>query len=97
VIFAEMKYSGHYSDIHDGLASFVKSRFDNVEEGLQGDSWISIRIGCDRVELDTFTSMTHQIKSPRSGSHVDAVIGVLKERYEIQVYPEPEIEPHEPG
>ncbi len=97
MIFAQLDYPGHYADIHHELLSFVERRFDRVEAGLQGDSWIWIWIGDDKVELDTFLSMKHQIKSSWPGNHVQAVIEELKGKYSIQVYPERELEPHEPG
>jgi hypothetical protein len=95
MIFADLKYPGCYEDIHDELFSFLQRRFDHVEGGLQGDSWIWVRLNGQKVEIDTFLSMTHQIKSGRPGEHVQAVIAALREQYEIFVYAEPEPEPHE--
>jgi hypothetical protein len=93
MIFADFHYSGPYTAAHDDLYAFLHSRFDRVEGGLQGESWIWIDE--DKVEVDTFSAMTHQVKSSRPGSHVERVIGVVKEKYDVQVYPQPEIEPHE--
>jgi hypothetical protein len=95
MVFADLQYSGPYEDAHDGLYAFLHSRFDRVEGGLQGDSWIWIWFDENKVAVDTFSAMTHQIKSPRPGRHVERVIGVLKEEYNVTVYPRPEIEPHE--
>lgn len=61
--FAELQYKEHYDDIHAELVEFVKARFLNVKSGHQGDSWIWILRDGDKVQLDTFTSMHHQIKS----------------------------------
>lgn len=97
MIFADLKYSGFYEDVHDELFSFLNRRFDQVGGGLQGDSWIWVRLKGQKVEIDTFLSMTHQIKSAHPGDHVQSVIAALKERYEVFVYPEPEPEPHEGG
>lgn len=95
MIFADLKYSGGYEGVHDELFSFLQRRFDHVEGGLQGDSWIFVRLDGEEVQIDTFLSMTHQIKSSRPGEHVQSVIGALRERYEILFYAEPEPEPHE--
>lgn len=66
MIFAEMEYEKHYSDIHDGLVIFIKSKFPNLDYGLQGDSWIWIIENNKKVDIDTFSSMKHQIKSGSS-------------------------------
>jgi hypothetical protein len=95
MIFADLKYSGCYEGVHDELFSFLQRRFDHVEGGLQGDSWIFVRLNGEEVQIDTFLSMTHQIKSPRPGEHVQSVIAALRARYEVLVYAEPEPEPHE--
>lgn len=97
MIFAQLVYPECYEDIHDGIRSLLEGRFDHVDSGLQGDSWIWIWIEEDKVEIDTFTSMKHQIKSSRAGSHVDSVIDALKSHYTIHEYPAPELEAHEEG
>jgi hypothetical protein len=96
MIFADIKYSGRYEDIHDELFSYIKSHFENVEGGLQGDSWICISLDDKKVQIDTFLSMTHQVKSSQPGTHVEKVIEVLMQRYEVSIYQHPELEPHEP-
>jgi hypothetical protein len=95
MVFADLKYSGTYEDAHDDLYTFLQSRFDRVEGGLQSDSWIWIWFDEDKVAVDTFSAKTHQIKSSRSGVHVERVIEALKQKYNIAVYPQPVIEPHE--
>ena len=95
MIFAEMKYPEHYSDFHAELFAFISRNFSKVDWGLQGDSWIWIFDGEEKVANDTFTSMKHQIKSPMAGLHLQKVINLLQRRYEINVYDEPEFEGHE--
>jgi hypothetical protein len=95
MIFADLEYAGRYEEMHDGLCAFLRKRFTNVEAGLQSDSWIWVHIGSDKVAVDTFTSMTHQVKSRRSGKHVDDVIAALQEQYSVVVYKQPEWEAHE--
>jgi hypothetical protein len=40
MIFADLNYQGRYEDMHEELLSFVVTRFDRVENGIQGDSYI---------------------------------------------------------
>ena len=57
MIFAEIEYQKHYSDFHAELLAFVGKHFSQVQSGLQGDSWIWILDGEEKVAIDTFTSM----------------------------------------
>jgi hypothetical protein len=95
MIFAEIGYQGHYSDFHAELLAIVGKHFSQVQSGLQGDSWIWILDGGEKVAIDTFTSMKHQIKSPKPGAHVRKVIETLLPHFEMNVYEKPELEPHE--
>lgn len=95
MIFAELRYPDRYEDFHDELLAFFRTRFADIESGLQGDSWIWITDGGEKVALDTFSSMKHQVKSPKPGPHVEKVIDALKEKYEITIYGAPELEAHE--
>ena len=95
MVFAEMEYEKHYSDFHAELLAFVDRHFSRVRSGLQGDSWIWILDGEEKVAIDTFTSMKHQIKSPKAGAHVQKVLETLRRQFELKVYEEPELEAHE--
>ena len=96
MIFGEMQYEQDYSEFHSELLEFVDLNFREIKHGLQGDSWIWIFEGDEKVEIDTFYSMKHQIKSASPARHlVRKVINVLSTRYDITVYEEPELEPHE--
>jgi len=95
MVFAEMEYPKHYSEFHDELLAFVHRHFSRVESGHQGDSYIWILDGEDKVAIDTFTSMKHQIKSQTAGAHVQKVIETLLQRYKLHVYQTPEREAHE--
>jgi hypothetical protein len=97
MVFAEFAYEMHYSEFHAGLLACVKRHFSRVEAGLQGDSWIWIFDGDERVSIDTFTSMKHQVKSPRPGVHVQRVIDALRDEFQLHVHQEPEREAHEDG
>ena len=96
MIFAEMEYEKHYSEFHDELVTFIKSEFPNIEYGLQGDSWIWIFENNEKVAIDTFSSMKHQIKSSnKEFSLVNRVIEYVSSRYKVVAYSTPELEAHE--
>lgn len=95
MVFAEIEHREHYSELHAEPLAFVGARFAKVQSGLQGDSWIWILDGEEKVAIDTFTSMKHQIKSPRPGAHVRNVIEALRTRFAVKVYEEPGLEAHE--
>lgn len=95
MIFAEIEYQKHYSDFHAELLAFVGKHFSQVQSGLQGDSWIWILDGEEKVAIDTFTSIKHQIKSPKAGAHVGKVIETLLRQFEMKVYEEPKLEANE--
>lgn len=95
MIFAEMEYPGDYWDFHAELKTFLAAHFQEVQSGLQSDSWFWIFDGGEKVALDTFTSRNHQIKSASPGPHVQQVIATLSGRYHLNIYPEPELEGHE--
>jgi hypothetical protein len=95
MVFAEMIYESEYEAVHHELCSHLLRSFKHVESGLQGDSWIWIHDGAERVAIDTFTAMKHQVKSPKTGPHVQAVIEVLLKKYKLRIYEQPELEAHE--
>ena len=96
MIFAEMVYNQHYDDMHEPLLQLIKSRFKRVESGHQGDSYIWILEGEEKVVIDTFSSMKHQIKSESINSTlVKIVIQAIQEKYMLIVFNEPKLEGHE--
>jgi hypothetical protein len=95
MIFAEMKYSDDYWDLHEELKKFLCSHFPCVESGLQSDSWFWIFIGNEKVAIDTFSSTRHQVKSGKGGPHVQQVIDALLLNYQVTVYGDPILEGHE--
>lgn len=95
MIFAEMDYPDHYADFHERLEQHLRTQFQHVESGLQGDSWFWVFDGVQKVEIDTFSSMKHQIKSSHAASLVQRVIESLQTAFSLNVYVQPEPEPHE--
>jgi hypothetical protein len=97
MIFADLKYKGHYADRHNEILSLLKAHFLRVDTGLQCDSWIWVWVDGEKVAIDSFSSMKHQVKSSRPGKHVEEAIAVLKEQFELVIHPSPKIESHESG
>jgi hypothetical protein len=95
MIFAELEYPDEYWDFHEELKSFLCKHFSRVESGMQLDSWFWIFDGEEKVAIDTFSSMKHQVKSAKAGANVENAISVLRLKYTVRVYPEPELEGHE--
>jgi hypothetical protein len=89
MVFAQVQYAGGYADVHVEMVALMESQFSDIQSGLQSDSWIWIMDGNDRIAIDTFSSMKHQVKSYSSGSHVEQVIDALRVKYDVQVFDEP--------
>jgi len=86
IVFAEVRYPQEYADVHAEMVAVIRSQFSDVEAGLQSDSWIWIMDGDDKVAIDTFSSMKHQVKSYTVGPHVQRVIDALRAKYDVQVF-----------
>ena len=98
MIFAELTYEQDYSAMHRELVEHLKSHFPDIQHGLQGDSWIWIFEGDEKVAIDTFSGMKQQIKSEHPESDlIERVIGSLSEGFKLARCDDPELEPHEDG
>ncbi|CAN5198974.1 hypothetical protein BH10PSE13_BH10PSE13_21740 [soil metagenome] len=89
MVFAKINYSGNYFDEHAKVVTLIESFFSDVNSGLQSDSWIWIMDGDEKVAIDTFTSIKHQVKSYTAGLHVQKVIDALHTKYDVEVFDEP--------
>ena len=93
MIYGEIISDQDYYSQYPVLLEFLEKHFENVEAGVQGDAWIWINEGKEKVMLDTFTSMRFQIKSKKvGGSLIEKVISVLKKNFDLYIYNEPEDE-----
>lgn len=95
MVFAEIQHPEHYAGFHHELRDFLARHFSNVQSGLQGDSWFWILEGGEKVAIDTFTSMKHQVKAAEPGPLVRKVIEALLLQFDVKVYEKPEREGHE--
>lgn len=95
MIFAEMEYPEEYWEFHEELKQYLFQHFDNVEYGLQSDSYLWIFIEKNKIGLDTFSSMKHQLKPANPEAHAQQVISVLQKKYKVNIYVTPDLEEHE--
>jgi hypothetical protein len=56
VIFAELD-----RDRFDEIVQALTSQFEDIEHGRQGDDWIWIHLGDDKIEIDSFFSMNLEV------------------------------------
>jgi hypothetical protein len=96
MIFGEIVHEEHSYEVFPGLLELVKSEFNEVQSGVQGDAWIWIIENDEKVAIDSFTSMRFQIKCGKVGGILlGSVISVLERKYTLYLYQNPEIEGHE--
>ena len=96
MIFADINYKGKCENFHSPILNHIQENFEQVDSGMQGDSWIWIYEGKNKVAIDTFSSMKHQVKTNiKESTLVHKVINVLQEKFDLHVYAQPELEPHE--
>ncbi len=96
MIYARFTHDVNYEEFHSELDTYIRSNYENVQSGLQCDSWIWITEGHDKVEIDTFYSHKHEIKSPDKNSLlVKKVIAYINKKYDLDILQIPEPEPHE--
>jgi len=89
MIFAEIDYPESYAEMHSAIVRLMEGRFSRVQSGLQGDSWIWIAGASEKVSIDTFSSMKHQVKSRAAGPHVVKVIDALRAKFDVRVFDVP--------
>ena len=96
MIYASLNYKGDYLSQHRLIYRILTSNFTNVVEGLQGDSYIWIEEDGQKVSVDSFTSMKHDVKGKGTDNGLAGrVIEVLKKSYKLTVFVSPEAEAHE--
>lgn len=88
VIFAELNRN-HFDEILQTLSE----QFKNIQSGRQGDDWIWIHLGEDRIEIDSFYSMELEVKGKRK-HHTTAmqIIQKMEKSWIIQVYDPPKVD-----
>lgn len=96
MVVAELCYEGHYSDQHDVIVACLLEQFPQCQSGHQGDSWIWIGDDANKICIDTFYSMRHQVKAVDQHNPVlKQVFACLQSAFEVEVFDKPLAEPHE--
>lgn len=88
VIFAELS-----RDKFDLILQTLMSHFENIEYGRQGDDWIWIPLGDDKIEIDSFYCMNLEVKG--NYEHLVFVRQILKELKDdwiLQVFDPPKVD-----
>ena len=88
VIFAELN-----RDKFDEILQSLTGQFKDIQSGRQGDDWIWIHLGNDKIEIDSFYSMELEVKGKRK--HYTVAKQVLKKMdhsWIIQVFDPPKID-----
>jgi len=88
VIFAELN-----RDKFDLILQTLMSHFENIEYGRQGDDWIWIPLGDDKIEIDSFYSMNLEVKGNyKRLPVVGQILQKLRGDWILQVFDPPKID-----
>ena len=96
MVIAELRYEGHYDDQHRAIVACLVKEFPDLQNGHQGDSWIWIGEENNRISIDTFYSMTHQVKAADPDNPLlGQVLRQLQSVFEVEILDIPLPEPQE--
>jgi hypothetical protein len=95
MIFAELQHDQSYYEVHESLVALLSHHFPSIESGLQGDSYVWVLSNDQKVAVDTFTSMHHEVKSSKPSPLANQVLAVLARQYQLRIIDPPESETHE--
>lgn len=88
VIFAELD-----RDKFDEILQSLQEQFETIEYGRQGDDWIWIHVGEDKIEIDSFYSMNLEVKGKSEYTPVvRQILQELKDDWILQVFDPPKID-----
>lgn len=88
VIFAEL-----HRDKFDLILQTLMSHFENIEHGRQGDDWIWIPVGDDKIEIDSFYSMNLEVKGKCEHIlFVRQILQKLRDDWILRVFDPPKID-----
>jgi hypothetical protein len=86
--FAVIEHSQSYHEFYDELLDYVKRHFPQVKSSVQGDAWIWIAQGEQKVAVDTFSAMQFEIKSDDKSELLQSVIDTIRKKYPVRLYAE---------
>lgn len=85
VIFAELN-----RDNFDEILQTLRKNFENIQSGRQGDDWIWIPLGDDKIEIDSFYSMQLEVKGKYRHFRVAVqIIQKMDSRWVLQFFSPP--------
>ena len=88
VIFAELNRAKF-----DLILKTLMEHFENIEYGRQGDDWIWIPLGDDKIEIDSFYSMNLEVKGEYEHLvFVRQVLKELKDDWILEVFDPPKVD-----
>jgi hypothetical protein len=88
VIFAEL-----HRDHFDEILRSLMVQFKNIQSGRQGDDWIWIHLGDDKIKIDSFYSMQLEVKGKRKHYTVAMqLIQNLEKDWIVQVFDPPKVD-----
>jgi len=88
VIFAELN-----RDNFEEILQTLMKHFENIQSGRQGDDWIWIHLGDDKIEIDSFYSMQLEIKGKYKYLTVATqIIQKMGSNWILQIYNPPKID-----
>jgi hypothetical protein len=88
VIFAELK-----RNYFDDIRQEVENRYTNVQYGSQGDDWIWLHYGDDKIEIDSFYSMELEMKGLKDKQDfADEILSWMKPEWIIARFEPPKID-----
>jgi hypothetical protein len=88
VIFAEL-----HRDRFDEILQSLLEQFQNIQSGRQGDDWIWIHLGDDKIEIDSFYSIELEVKGKRMHySTAMQALQKLDDRWIIQIFDPPKVD-----
>ena len=88
VIFAELN-----RDYFDEILQSLTEQFKHIQSGRQGDDWIWIHIGNDKIEIDSFYSMELEVRGKRK-YYMAAMqaIQIMDKSWVLQIFDPPKMD-----
>lgn len=88
VIFAELK-----RDFFGDIRQEVEKRYPKIQYGSQGDDWIWLHYGDDKIEIDSFYSMELEMKGLKDKQDfADEILSWMKPEWIIAIFEPPKID-----
>ena len=88
VIFAELDRE-KFEDICDRLAQ----HFQNIQSGREGDDWIWLHVGDEKIEIDSFYSERLEVKGRRKDYNtVQNLLGLIEKEWILRRFNPPKID-----